>query len=207
MPKRPPWPAATFASPLLALALQGCATPMTIESTAGDAGPENGRSTYNRLLDGPLRIRGHNIGAYCFSTWGCRVAYGRHLIEDQAPDRWQRPLPDFPGLRERMNGSMLAYRAFEGPVRIEWRDAQKQPLQMELDLAAIFPDRLIRHDVPDELIDPETTVGPPDIIIEVNDRTVRLYMRAHIPLKAPRIPGNPSSNFIDESVLVLERTL
>lgn len=179
---------------------------MTNQALPASPNSDDGSTaSYNRLADGPLHFQSHNIGAYCFSTWGCRVTYGTHLIEDREPSQWQRPLADFPGLRERMDGSMLGYRAFEGPLRIQWQDARKQPLELELDLSKVFPDRRIRYEVARELIAPTASVGPPDVIVEVNDRTVRIYMRARIPLKAPRIPGNSLSNFIDDSVLVLER--
>lgn len=173
-------------------------------NTSNDGG---GTGSYNRLADGPLRFQSHNIGAYCFSTWGCRIAYGTHLIEDKDPHQWQRPLEEFPGLRERMNGSMLGYRAFEGPLRIQWRDSRKRPLELELDLSEVFPDRKIRYNVDSELIAPTASVGPPDVIVEVNDRTVRIYMRARIPLKKPRIPGNSLTDFVDDSIVVLKRTL
>ncbi|HEY4582096.1 MAG TPA: hypothetical protein VIG88_04415 [Lysobacter sp.] len=209
MPKRPPWPAATLASPLLFLALQGCATPMpTSDARPTYPPPGHFPPTLNRVVDGPLRFWQHNFGAYCFSTWGCRVRYGSMLVVDHSPDEWQRPLEDAVGdFRARMRGGYIGLRNFEGPIALEWQDAKRNPLHMELDLSAIFADGLIRHRVPANEIRKDSSVGNPDIIVELNDRTVRLYMRAHIPLEKPRDPGNRYSNFVGENVLVLEQTL
>lgn len=209
MTKRPPWPAATLASPLLFLALQGCATPMP-PSDARPTYPPPGHfpPTLNRLVDGPFRFWQHNLGVYCFRTWGCRVEYGDQLIWDKKPDQYERPLEDYPpDLRKRMRGTNIGFRAFEGPLRLRWQDDSKQPLALDLDLGEIFADGLIRHDVPADEINATSSVGNPDIIVEINDRTVRLYMRAFIPLKAPRDPSNRYTNSVDENVLVLERTL
>lgn len=209
MPQRPPWPAATLASPLLLLALQGCASPMSTPD-AKPIYPPSGHfpPTLNRAADGPLRFWQHNFGAYCFGTWGCRVQYGSMLIVDRPPTEWQTPLEEAEGhMRSRMQGGHIGLRNFEGPVVLEWLDADRMPHRFELDLAELFADGLIRHQVPRDEIADQVSVGNPDIVIEINGRTVRVYMRAHIPLKKPRDPANRYSDFIDENVLVMERTL
>lgn len=208
MHKRPPWPTATFAPPLLFLALQGCAAPMTSTEHAKYPPPGHFPPTLNRVVDGPLRFWQHNLGAYCFRTWGCRVEYGDQVIWDKPTSEHQLPAEAYPAdLRKRMRGTNLGFRAFEGPLRLRWQDDQKRPHALDLDLGEIFADGLIRHHVPRDLISPTSSVGNPDIIVEIEDRTVRLYMRAHIPLKAPQDPGNPYSDFVEENILVLERTL
>lgn len=209
MPKRPPWPAATLASPLLLFALQGCASPMTAsDADATYPPPGHFPPTLNRVQDGPLRFWQHNFGAYCFSTWGCRVQYGSILVVDRTATEWQTPLEAATGdMRRRMHGGHIGLRNFEGPVVLEWQDAARKPHRLELDLAKLFADGLIRHNVPRDEIAEGVSIGNPDIVVEINDRTVRVYMRAHIPLKRPRDPANRYSDFIDENVLVMARTL
>lgn len=209
MPKRPPWPTATLASPLLFVALQGCASPMTSSDTpATYPPPGHYPPTLNRLVDGPFRFWRHNLGVYCFSTWGCRAEYGPHLVHDAPDDEWQPPVEEFPGdIRARMRATYLGYRNFEGPLHLRWNDRDKQALQLDLDLAGLFADGLIRHNVPESEILPTSSVGDPGIVIEVDDRTVRVYMRALIPLKQPRDPRNRYTNAVDENVLVYEQTL
>lgn len=209
MPQRPPWPAATLAPSLLLFALQGCAAPMTSpENPAVYPPPGHYPPGLNRVKDGPLRFWQHNFGTYCFSTWGCRVQYGSMVLEDRDSAEWQEPIESAVGnMRARMRGNHLAIRNFAGPVVIDWRDSRGATLHHEIDLHKLFADGLIRHEVPQDDIAEDVSVGDPDIVVEVNDRTVRVHMRAHIPLKLPCEPGNPYSNFVDENVLVYETTL
>lgn len=204
MPQRPPWPIATFASPLLLIALQGCASPMTTENATYPP-PGHFPATKNRLKDGPFRFWQHNFSAYCFSTWGCRVTYGPYRVRDQPDTRFFEP--SGPGYLNLLGGGYVGIRNFAGPVILDWRAADKTPLHYELDFNRLFADGLIRHDTPLDLINPDASVPDPDIVVEINDRTVRVYMKAFISLKAPKDPANRHSNAVDENVLVFEKTL
>jgi hypothetical protein len=204
MPLRPPWTAA-LASTLLLVALQGCAAPMTPTDTPRYPPADHFPATMNRLKDGPYRFWQHNFGAYCFDTWGCRVTYGPHRVLDQPESRQFPPAP--PGYLDAMDAGWLGLKNFEGPVVLDWKSKDRTPLHLELDLARIFADGLIRYRVADELIDPDASAPDPGIVVEINDRTVRVYMDAFLSLKAPRTPGNPHSNYADDKVLVFERTL
>lgn len=204
MPQRPPWPAATFASPLLLIALQGCASPMTTENATYPP-PGHFPATKNRLKDGPFRFWRHNFSAYCFSAWGCRVTYGPHRVLDQPETHYFQPAP--PGYLTRLGGGYVGIQNFAGPVTLDWRAADKTPLHYELDFNRLFADGLIRHNAPMDLVDPNASVPDPDIVVEVNDRTVRVYMQAFISLTAPRVPGNRHSNYVSENVLVFEEIL
>ncbi|MGN6094202.1 MAG: hypothetical protein ACTHOL_17775, partial [Luteibacter jiangsuensis] len=51
-----------------------------------------------------------------------------------------------------------------------------------------------------DLPDGELTIDPL-ILLEVNDRTIRVYMRTYVPTKHFQIPGNPYSNSCDELIL------
>lgn len=148
------------------------------------------------------------MGVYCFNTWGCRVQYGNHLVMDRPFDEWQPPAESYPDdLRGRMDGTYGGLRNFEGPVHLQWRDKNGDLMEHTLDFASIFADGLLRHRVPDGDINPMAEVLWPALIVEIDDRTVRVHMRARIPLKAPRRVDNPYSNFVDEPVLAYERTL
>lgn len=161
-------------------------------------------ATMNRLKDGPFRFWQHNFGAYCFSTWGCRVQYGPHLVIDQPGTEQSRPAG--PGYLKHLDGGWLGLRNFQGPLVLDWQSADRTPLHAELDLAEIFADGLIRYDVPEEEISPDASVPDPDIVVEINDRAVRIYMQAFISLKAPRDPGNRHTNFVSDNVLVFEKS-
>lgn len=205
MPAHLPWRAPALAPPLLFLALQGCASPMTSTPNAYPP-PGHYPPSQNRSADGALRFWSHNLGVYCFSTWGCRATYGDRVVWNSPDEEWNRPAAEYPaGLLERMRGTQGAFRNFEGPLVLEWRDSRRTPRRAELDLATIFADGLIRHRTHRDDIRPDASLGNPDIVIAIDDAVVRVYMRAFIPLRSPRDPTNPRSTFIDENVLVLER--
>lgn len=203
MPQRP-FLRSAAATPLLLVALQGCASPMTATDAVYPP-PGHFPATKNRLKDGPFRFWQHNFGAYCFSAWGCRVAYGPYLVVDQPETRFFEPAR--PGYLSLLRGGYIGISNFAGPVSLDWRAADRTPLHYELDLARVFADGLIRHDTPLALINPDASVPDPDIVVEINDRTVRVYMRAFISLKAPIDPSNPYTNAVDDNVLVFEKTL
>lgn len=190
-----------LATPLLLLALQGCAAPMTAD-TPRYPPPGHFPATMNRLKDGPYRFWQHNFGAYCFDTWGCRVVYGPHRVLDQ-PESRHFPAAG-PERLALMDGGYIGLRNFEGPVVIDWQAADRTPLHAELDLATIFADGLVRYNVDAAEIDPDASMPDPDIVVEVNDRIVRVYMKAMVSLKTPRDPANAATRTVDDNALVFE---
>lgn len=206
MPQRP-FLTSAAATPLLLVALQGCASPMTATDAVYPP-PGHFPATKNRLKDGPFRFWQHNFGVYTAATWGARVTYGPHVVKDE-PDHEMTPPTEAmsPGHVQRMRGGWVGLRNFPGPVILDWRSRDGTPLHYELHFDRLFADGLIRHNVPSDEINPEASVPDPDIIVEVNDRTVRVYMRAFVSLKAPRDPRNPLTNAVDDNVLVFEKTL
>ena len=68
----------------------------------------------------------------------------------------------------------------------------------QVHIDAIFKDRRILHKVPREEIPDGWRpywygAGGPSIYLEVNDRTINVYMQELIATKTPQIPGNPRS--------------
>lgn len=78
-----------------------------------------------------------------------------------------------------------------------------------IDFSSIFEDGIIWHKVPkDDMADffSGPYAGSPDIFVEVNDRTVSVYMSMFIPTKSEQIPGNNHSSFRNDVLLVWTRT-
>lgn len=199
--------ATALATPLLLVALQGCSTPMNSYAATPARYPPPGHfeDVNRRAGDGPLRFWQHNFGVYCFDTWGCTVRYGAEVVVEQPKDELRPSIASLPGnVLKRMNGTIGPYRNFQGPLFLDWLDKSRNPLHLRLDLDQIFADGLIRHAVAQAEIRADATVLNPDIVVQIEDRTVRLFMRALIPLKRPAIPGNRLSDSIDENVLVHE---
>lgn len=74
------------------------------------------------------------------------------------------------------------------------------PLHAEIDMAEIFKDRFIRHDLKREEVSTNASGITPAIILEVNDRTINVYMRAHISTKELQVSGNPHSDFRNDLI-------
>src|SRR3546814_1382825 len=92
------------------------------------------------------------------------------------------------------------------PAVVSWRSKDGTPLRAEVDIDKIFKDRLIRHNVAREDIPEKAGVHNPDIVLEVDDRTINVYMRAFVPTKEPQTPGNKHSNFRNDLIKVFSRT-
>jgi len=105
-----------------------------------------------------------------------------------------------------MSGSYLGIRNFPPPAVVTWRSKDGTPYQAEVDMGAIFKDELILHEVPKEDVLEDSSVGDPAIILEVNDRTINVYMKAFIPTKSLRTPGNPNSDYRNDLILAYTRT-
>jgi hypothetical protein len=97
---------------------------------------------------------------------------------------------------------------FPSPAEVTWRSKDGTPHETKIDIGEIFKDQLIRHTLKYEEIS-DLGIGPgalPSIIIEVNDQTVNVYMRAHISTKQLQKPGNRFSDFRDDLIKVFSQT-
>lgn len=172
---------------------------------------------YRKLLDEhiarawPLRFKTHGFGSRCYNTLRCGVYYDKdHFTRLYA----NKPSgqPQDPNWKDSWHGRNLIGRGFPPPAEIEWTSLDGTEHHAFVDIGEIFKDRLILHNVPKEGI-PEgwlaaCDVKPPaaDILMEVNDRTINVYMRAHITTKEPQIPGNPRSTHRSDLILAWTKT-
>ena len=97
-------------------------------------------------------------------------------------------------------------RNFPAPARVRWRSKDGETHEAEVDIAALFADEVVRHNVPREdiaeMVDGEYQ-SEPSIILEVNDRTLRVWMRAMIFLKKRvDVAGVMRADFRDDLILV-----
>ena len=96
-------------------------------------------------------------------------------------------------------------RNFPPPAQVSWRSKDGEAHTTEIDIGELFADEIIRHNVErEEMADvPDGEFRrDPSILLEVNDHTIRIYMRAHIPTKALQKPGNRYSDFRNDLVLI-----
>lgn len=154
---------------------------------------------------------GHSFGAYCYNTIGCKVLYANRYHAGyyiRKSDNDVAPPPETPGVQKYWHGGHIGLANFPPPAIVTWRSLDGASHEAHVDIGQIFEDQLVLHNVPaDKLAWNATKTGAdPDIILVVNDRTISVYMKSFVPLKAPRVPGNPHSDYQDEAVLAWRRT-
>lgn len=146
----------------------------------------------------PLKFKRHSFDAYCYNTLRCSVIYDRFQFSTKVEEpSGPPPVEDY---RSRWSGTNIIGDEFPGPVKIDWVSSDGVEHNTQVDLSEIFADRLVRHNVPRQdvaeswLAAKSVNPVPVDILMEVNDRMVSIYMKALVFTKEPQIPENPRSN-------------
>lgn len=173
--RRPPG----LAFALFAFSLTGCQSAMPSPNPASNG---TGTIVPNEF---PLRFDQHNFEAHCYNTIGCSVFYAGVYQIKKAPQEVS-PAPKVADYKRYWGGALhIGIANFPKPAVVSWTSMDGQAHQIEVDPREIFRDELILHNVPQEDLPVETaaTVGGPDVILEINDRTLSVYMKATIFLK------------------------
>lgn len=153
----------------------------------------------------PLRFGRHNFAAHCYNTIGCRVIYNGRYQQGDPPDYQGRdppdkvsPPPPSPDNRSKAWGSVeIGIDNFPSPAEVYWKSLDGVQHEARVDMAEIFKDQLIWHKVPKaDMADFHRgpVAGAPSIFLEVDDRTINVYMEMLIPTRTEQIPGNQHSN-------------
>lgn len=156
----------------------------------------------------PLRFGRHNFGAHCYNTLNCRVLYDNNNFTRLAGNK-RMPAPRTDDYPNSLSAGYLGIRNFPPPADVLWTSLDGVRHEVSVDLAAIFHDQLIWHKVPrSDMADfyRGPVAGAPDIMLEVNDRTLSVYMRMLVPTRTEQIPGNKLSYARDDLFLVWTRT-
>ena len=156
----------------------------------------------------PIRFSKHDFGASCFDTWGCRVRYNGFLHVDDAEDEKSAPTSDFgPDYLDHLSAGYVGVANFPESAQVEWHSLDRTALRATIDIGEIFKDQLVIHEVPADQLPPYLfTPVIPGILLVVEDRTIRVYMKAHISTKDLQVPGNRYSSFRNDVVLAYSKT-
>jgi len=151
----------------------------------------------------PLRFKRRFVfGGRCVNTAECLISYDglrytnprSHVSEDPYSSKIIRG----------WNVGQFSV-AFDYPVHVTWRSLDGVARSAVLDLDKIFSDRLIRHVVPRQEV-PLLPKGvynlAPSVLVEVNDRIIRVYTRAFIPTRHLQRPTSRLSNFRNDLIMV-----
>lgn len=153
----------------------------------------------------PLRFRSHSFSARCYDTYGCRIYYAGMWQTTDADDVYQPSSSSYgPDYLKNWNGSHGMIANFPEPAEVRWRSKDGVAHEARIDIGEIFQDQLIRHhlkreEIPDYVLDRDME---PSILLEVNDRTIRVYTRTYVTAKEEQIPGNRYSRHRDDLILV-----
>ena len=148
-----------------------------------------------------LHFDTHNFSVYCFNTIGCTVIYNhRYQVEDK-PDEVEGPPPG-DDYRSRFGGGETAVHNFPDPAIVRWKSLDGVPHEAEIDIAKIFQGGRVLHRVHASEVPPQWFHQDlmPDVYLEVNDRTIHVFMKAYIPTKEFQIPGNRFTNFKEDLI-------
>jgi hypothetical protein len=156
-----------------------------------------------RPVKWPLKFETHKFNALCFDTLTCSVWYSGMDHGYKTPTA---SLSTYgPGYIDTWHAGHGGIENFPDPASVTWvtRDGKKR--EASIDIASIFRNEVVRHNVPREEI-PDLPDGEypfePSIILEVNDASIRVYMRAFISTRHLRIPGNVNSDYRNDIILV-----
>lgn len=203
-----PAPRFRGATLVCALLLAGCQPSMSAPTLPDRDGPQGIDETYtDRASEWPLRFRAHNFGAHCFDTQRCEILYRGfpHGAKDE-------PAPSIASYGRPHASLLSAGRGpipnFPPPAKVTWISKDGAAHQAEVDIGEIFKNELIRHNVERNEVSTKG-IGPgaiPDVILEVEDRTINVYMRAHISTQNLQDPGNRYSDFKADLIKVYSRS-
>lgn len=185
-PSRPP---ARRASTMVLIALSvfflaGCQTAMSAQMQTNDASATNAW---------PLHFKRHGFDAFCYNTASCTVIYNQL---DLTPEDKQRPsgAPPSGDYRAKWGkASHIGINNFPEPAIVKWTSVDGQSHEASVDIAQIFKDERVLHHVKQEDYPDGSFGGSVDIFLEVNDRTLTVFSKAHVPTKSEQVPGNKYS--------------
>jgi hypothetical protein len=176
------------------LLMTGCHPAMSTQSDSASQHPAESSMF-------PLRFYDHGFSAHCYNTVRCQVIYYDHDFTRPFGSKPSGPPPS-PDYRDRWPAATrFGIPNFPPPAEVRWTSLDGVAHETKVDIGAIFKDQRVLHRVPDIEIPDRSWGGEPSILLEVNDRTVSLYMKAFIATKAEQVPGDKNSDFREDVVL------
>jgi len=193
---------ATLSIAVSVLLMTGCHPAMSAQANSRIEPPAQTHAV-------PLKFKLHNFEAVCYSTVTCSVVYANNdftrLFENKPA-----PPPSSPNYKATWGtASYVGIKNFPAPAEVHWKSQDGVAHEAKVDIGDIFKDELIWHNVPKaDMADFHSgpVAGEPDIFLEVNDRTINVYMTTLIPTKTEQIPGNTNSYGRDDLFLAWSHT-
>ena len=158
----------------------------------------------------PLRFDSFSFDARCYHTLRCRVVFAKSHQVSERDDIEPSGEPYAPDWKDHWTAgfNILTDDVFPPPVDIRWTAMDGVERTAKIDLEKIFPERLILHNArEDEVVDGwGLERRRVEILLEVNDRTINVYMRGWVVLKKPRDPSVRNSDSLRDLILAWTKT-
>lgn len=154
----------------------------------------------------PLTFKQHNFEAYCYNTLKCRVVYNNDNFTRLYEDSPSGPPPNSDYRKKWGFASNVGIRNFPPPAEVQWTSLDGVEHEAKVDIGEIFKDELVLHKVPESDYAERSFGDSPSIFIEVNDRTISVFMMAYIATKAEQVPGNKHSTHRYDLILAWSKT-
>lgn len=157
----------------------------------------------------PIRFDKFSFGARCYNTLKCRIYYDKAQLSLHLDEPSGEPYK--PNWKDAWSASYsLGYPGFPPPIDIRWTALDGVARETKIDLEEVFPDRLVLHNVQREDIKPGWENDPSarwvDILLEVNDRTINIYMRGEILQRKLKDSDDPDGEWRRDLVLAWTKT-
>ena len=201
-----------FLSISVVMLISGCATAADTKPSASGVVPAKIPVDKEGIVhidtSKPILFDMHSFSYFCYSTYGCFVDYANLPLTQQDENKLKPSSESYgPDYQKNWSGTFGSIQNFPEPLLLRWRSKDGSEHKAKIDIGQIFKDQVILHKVPQNQLKPILTAPViPAIILEVNDRTVNVWMRAHAPTKDLQIPGNQYSNFRSDVVLAWTKT-
>ena len=160
----------------------------------------------------PLRFDRFSFDARCYNTLECSVIFAKqHQITER--DRFSPSgEPRSVDWKDDWTAgfAIMPSDVFSPVIEIWWTAMDGVERSTKLNFDKIFPDRLVLHNAQEHEVKDgwglEDRSRDVDILLEVNDRTINVYMRGLVLLKQPRDPAIRNSDRLRDLMLAWTKT-
>ena len=122
-----------------------------------------------------LTFKRHDFGVACYNASDLRVVYAGIPFVREAECRDREPYDE-----KRIKANTTGLIAFSGPVDVKWKSEDGEQHQYQLDLDEIFKGKKVLHHEKEEDLLIKHPSYDPGIYIEVDNRTLNIYMDVNI---------------------------
>lgn len=151
--------------------------------------------------DGTKHFKEHAMATACGRTFGCRIEYAGVSQRDESDSGLLPPLRR--DVLSNDKGLHIGIDNFPTPAIVSWKSSDGVGHEAAIDIGSIFKNQRFLHRALDEEI--FRIHRMPVLILVVDDRTIRVYMRTTLVLNREQVPGDRLSMVREDVVLAFSK--